>query len=657
VGQSHADLSQLKGDLEAIKVQMQQLRDEAAKATVSLNAVGKARPSATKGAAPASKSADDLAYEQVTAQRRTAQRQEAVRRANDPLEQQYGQRVAAQRQARVAQTVRPPTEQEQQYRAIVARDRAKQMEETIKRGTTKDTGYLARGVNALGWSPFMPQSMYLSQMMLGEMGMGLSMPFVAAGMGAIGLGAAGLGLNAYATNQARTGQQLVSAAGAPPFVANSYVTPADEAKLLTQREGALHLTGEQGQQAVSALAGGGLSSDKAFGQALDQTAALVNAFGLSVTDAANFVTTMQVDMGKTGDEVTATLASLAKVAAATGIPLTALGQILQQTPNALANLTNPADAGPEAAMLRALGGSTPNAIALGSIVNASGGQALSIAAQMGKTDQQFNAMQGTTAGRAQIADWTVGLVKQSVAQSGGALDQAMLVINGRLGANLDKATINRLNNLPANATPAAVQAAMNPPGAIAPGSAGDFLGQLMVGNPAGAASTTNPWNVKDMAVNAAQVFLTGGVSNIGTSWQVATNSSAMGVQQLQSIAATGSPAAQLFAKHALLSRGVAIDTPAQLAQANAAQAIINGPPLPNPGSINLAPPAAGSTPGGGGSSGGVVRHELAVTVDVRQNGASIGRTPAPLTVAIQNGASSQQYRAYVPASLRGPQYP
>lgn len=621
VGSSHADLSQVKGDLQGIKDILTQIQDEAKQTTASLNSVGKARPAATKAST-------DPAYEAAVAQRRTAQRQETVRRANDPLEQEYAQHTATQRRTRMQVAVAPPSDTERQYQEIVARDRQKAMEETIKRGTTKDTSLLARGVNAAGWSPFMPQSTYMAQMMLGEMGLGLSMPLVAAGMGAIGIGAAGLGLNAFATDAQHTGAQLVSATGAPPFSANTFATPADEAKLLLQRTGAqgLNLPGNDGQQAVSALAAGGLSGKDAFGTALDQTAVLVNAFGMSVSDAANFVTTMQVQMRRSTDDTALSIAAFGKVADATGQPLAALGQIAAQTPNMLANLSGQ-DVAVAASVARAMAGSTQGGIALQSVSMASGAQALSIAAQMGITDQQFNALQGTAGGNKQIDDFVVGVVKQSMAQSGGAIDQAMLVANARLGMNLDKASFSHLNGLgPGFSTTAFNQALNAPTPPVVPGSASNVNALVANGNFFGASNTANPANVKDVTLNAAQVFLTGAVS-FGESYPQALQSGAKLTQpQLAQIAQQGGTAGIVARGQSFLQGLVdwAISTGLNIHQ----QAT----------SVPASPP--GTTPGGGGSNGGNLG---TVTINLTQNNQRIASIP----VAIQNGRPSQQYQQYV----------
>ena len=77
VGSSHSDLSQIKGDLQGIKDILRQVGDEAKRTQDSINAVGKARPAATKAST-------DPAYEAAVAQRRAAQREETIRRANDP---------------------------------------------------------------------------------------------------------------------------------------------------------------------------------------------------------------------------------------------------------------------------------------------------------------------------------------------------------------------------------------------------------------------------------------------------------------------------------------------------------------------------------------------------------------------------------------------
>lgn len=634
MGSSHSDLSQMKNDLQGIKDMLQQVQAEGAKTAASLNAVAAKRSSA--GAA--AKAPIDAAYQEVIAGRRAAQRQETVRRASDPLEQQYAQHVATQRTARMQAALTPKSDTERQYQEIVNRDRQQRMEETIKRGTTKDTSFLARGMNALSWSPFMPQSMYMAQMAMGDMGLGLSMPLMAAGLGIAGLGAAGLGLNAFAVNQARTGEQIVASTGsAPPFTANTYDTAAQESQRLTQREGALHLTGEQGTQAVSALAAGGLTSEKAFGTALDQTAVLVNAFGMSVSDAASFVAVSQTDMRQNTDQTTQALASLAKVSQATGIPLAALGQIVAQTPNMLADLSaNPRQYGPAAAVVRAIGGTTQGSNTVGSAIYASGGQALALAARMGVSDETLNRMQQSATGTQQIGDFYVNQVKSYMATSSPdvALLRAQALIPG-----LDKATMERMGSLPANATTAAITAAMGPTGPAAPGSAASLLQQIASGNLAGASNTANPWNVKDMAVNATQVFLTGAVSQVGNTAEVIGNSSNMGTAQLQALVAQGGVAGAA-ARVALLARG-------QPTTSAAATSILNGPQIPGSISALGTPPTANAgqpAPGGGGSN-----PNQTVTINLQLNGQQLKQIPVSI-------GPNAQYDQYVPTTAKGPQY-
>lgn len=645
VGQSHAELSSLKADLKGIADELKQIRAEASRTGASLDtALGRKSGGGTRTSGSTRQPANPE-YEAVTAARRAAQQTETVRRANDPIEQQYSQRQSDQRRTRMVQSLRPQTEQETKYREIVQRDREKQMEETIKRGTTKDTSMLSRGVNALGWSPFMPQSTYMMQMAMGEMGLGLSMPLIAGAMGVAGLGAAGLGMNAYAVNQQRTGNQLASATGiaSTPFTANTYATGADEANLLRKRTGAqgLNLPGNDGMQAVSALAAGGLSGDKAFGQALDQTAVLVNAFGMSVTDAATMVTTMQTDMNKTSQEVTQGLASLAKVAQATGIPLTVLGQIVAQTPNMIANLSNPSDYGPAAAMFRTLGGTTEQAQQISGVANASGAQGLALAARMGISDKQLNTLQSSGAGMSQIGNFIQGQVKGFLANDQGATDVALLQAQA-IVPGMTKQGMLRLGALPANAGIDAYNAALHAPTPpLSPGSAANVNALIANGQTGAAAAEANPANVKDMTVNAAQVFLTGAVSQVGTAAQLITNNGAFNNKQLQQVAAQGGVAGGI-ANATLAGRGslpAAARLWEQIASVTipAAAGLVGGP-----GAAQVAKNAidhatgAVTPPGGGGSTGGQT-----VTINLLMNGQQVQQIPVKI-------GPNQQFQQYLP---------
>lgn len=64
------------------------------------------------------------------------------------------------------------------------------------------TGFLGRAINAVGWMPGVPQEVYLAQMALGEMGLGLGPIGVAAGLG-VGAATGGLlaGVNSLASQQ------------------------------------------------------------------------------------------------------------------------------------------------------------------------------------------------------------------------------------------------------------------------------------------------------------------------------------------------------------------------------------------------------------------------------------------------------------------------
>lgn len=641
VGQSLSELSALGRELGVIRKQLQGIRQDAQQAASGLNQIngglvnrhGQPLRPPEPPAAPTPPAGRQPKAPAANADRNLFAGMMGSTGMSDAEWKELGKKQAKRREeALKAGMELNPTERKEfgRTRAVNAAMRARTGEDV--------QGLLAKGLNALSWSPFMPQSFYYGQMALEGLGLG-AMP-MAAILGGLGLGAGGLAANAALTTLSHTGNQLVSQTGAPPFLPNTYVTGAAESNLLTQRTGArgLNLPDKTGPQAVSALAAGGLSSSDAFGRSLDETAALINAFGMSVQDAAGMVTTWRTDMRMSDDQVTAALASLAKVAEATGMPLSALGQIVDQTPNLLANLSgDPSQYGQAAAVLRALGGTTQGAIQLGGIANASGGPALSLAAQMHVSDQEFNALQGTAAGQQRIDDFIVGLVKQSMQQTGGAVDQAMLMVNGRLQSNFDKATFLRLNNLPANATAAAVQAASQAPGASGTGSADAFIKALAAGNPAAAALLANPPNVKDVTLNASQVFLTGALNQLGTALGVSTNANGYDVATLRRIAAQGGVAG-IAATAALVGRGQTTTTPPSAAMQAIQAAGVNLPPSQYP---LQAPP---SPPGNGG--GGQV-----ITINLQTDGRQIAQLPVKI-------GPNQQFHQYVPryhAPGRGPQ--
>lgn len=659
VGQSLSELSALGRELGVIRKQLQGIRQDAQQAASGINQIngglvnrhGQPLRPPEPPAAPTPHGARPPKAPAANADRNLFAGMMGSTGMSDAEWKELGKKQAKRREeALKAGMELNPTERKEysRTRAVNAAMRARTGEDV--------QGLLGRAVNAAGWSPFMPQSVYLAQMALGEMGLGLSLPFVAGGMGALAVGAAGLGLNAFATNEARSGAQLVSAAGTNgPFAANAYVTTSDEARLLQQREGQLHLSDAQATQAVSALAGGGVGASDAFGLALQQTAALVNGFGMSVQDAAGMVATWRTDMRLSDDQVTQALASLAKTADATGQPLSALGQIVSQTPNMLADLAgDPSQYGPAAAMLRALGGSTQNAMALGNIAYASGSQALSLAAQMGISDQQFNALQnGGAGGQQKIDDFILGVIRQSMTQSGGAVDQAMLMANGRLGANLDKATFLRLANLPANATASAYQQALGQPnGTTAPGAADALIKALETGNVSGASTTANPWNVKDMAVNAAQVFLTGASGQAATAAQIVAHGGAFSDAQLRQVAANGGIDAAL-ANAQLLRRGnmsAAGSLARQLASGVLSAASIAAKPEDATVAAMLqraAQSVAGPPPSAPGNGGG----GQVITINLQTDGRQVASLPVKI-------GPNQQFDQYVPrwhAPGRGPQ--
>lgn len=654
VGQSHQEAQQLSRDLGEIKKQLQGIQAEAKQTASALNDVLRGAKGSRGTGAPGQATTPTGGQPRQAGTRRQASPAANADRnifagmqghvgMSDAEWRELGKKQAQRReQALKAGMELTPTERREysRTRAVNASIRARGGE-----------GLLGRAVQAAGWSPFMPPQMYYAQMALESLG--LPMGAVAGGLGVAGLGAGALALNAYATAQARTGQQLYSAAGSP-FTPATYTTGADMTRLLQQRTGAngLNLPGNEGQQAVSALAAGGLSGSAAFGQALDQTATLVNAFGLSVQDAADYVAAMRVQLGQTTDQTAMALAAFGKVAQDTGQPLSALGQIITEMPNLLANLTNPADQAAVASMYRSLGGSTPGALGLANPLNVAGAPALSIAGQLGYTPKEFDQLKTTAKGQAQIADRTIQKLQQFYSDSGGVEDVAMIRAQALLGSGLTQQQFDRLRKLAPNAGAAALNQALAAPApTAAPGSAASVNAQIAAGNFAGASRTANPPSVPSMTVNAAQVFLTGASGQAATAAQLIAHGGSFTDAQLHQVAANGGVDAAL-ANAQLLRRGNmgALGPLArQLASGMLSAASVAAKPEDSTVAAMLqraaqAVSGSPSPPGNGG--GGQV-----ITINLQTDGRQIAQLPVKI-------GPNQQFNQYVPnyhAPGRGPQ--
>lgn len=403
--------------------------------TASTHAVGSAQRQARATRAPLSQT--DQEYTDLVARRRTAQRQQALVNAYAPALPPRAPKA-------------PPTEQEQQYRDIVARDRAKQMEETIKRGTTRDTGMLARGMNALSWMPGVPPSLYMALMAGGETGLGLSAGLLASGLGLGVVGAGALGLQSAMVGQQKTGEQLAAAVGAAP----GFVSSAQDTAILQAKEYSAGLKGGQGQEIAGALAAGGMSRTDALGAGFDRVTNLVNAFGMSIQQATDFVTTERTDLGYSDQQLIEQQRDLALTAAATNVPLANLGRVLSSVTNLPANLPVAAQ-GPTSAMLLAAGGNVANANDLGNIINARGAGGTVLGSILGHTPAQLQALQSTTAGQQQLVQEVLAKAQQAMTNAGGDRNVAQQVFNAEFaqtGVQVGAEEFQRLaSNAPAQA--------------------------------------------------------------------------------------------------------------------------------------------------------------------------------------------------------------
>lgn len=379
----------------------------------------------------------DQDYADLVARRRTARRQQALVDAYAPALPPRAPKA-------------PPTEQEQQYRDIVARDRQKQMEEVIKRGTTRDTGMLAKGMNALSWMPGVPPSLYMALMAGGETGLGLSAGVLAGGLGLGLVGAGALGLQSAMAGQQKTGEQLAATVGAAP----GFVSSAQDTAILQQKEFSAGLKGGQGQEIAGALGAGGMSRADALGAGFDRVTNLVNAFGMSVQQATDFVTTERADLGYSDQQLIEQQRDLALTAAATNVPLANLGRVLSGITNLPANLPVAAQ-GPASAMLLAAGGNVANANDLGNIVNARGAGGVVLGSILGHTPAQLQALQGSAAGQQQLTQEVLAKAQQAMAQAGGDRNQAQMIFNAEFaqtGVQVGAEEFQRLaSNAPAQA--------------------------------------------------------------------------------------------------------------------------------------------------------------------------------------------------------------
>jgi hypothetical protein len=490
---------------------------------------------------------------------------------------------------------------------------------------------LYRAVNAVGWMPGVPSSVYMAQMAMGEMGAGLPLGAVALGMGGLGLGMAGIGLNVAMTNQARTGEQMAAQLGTiPGFMTGGAVT-----QQLAQLGGTYHLGGSQPQDIAAGLAAGGLSRDQAMGntdQAFAQTAVLVNTFGMSVKDATDLVTKQYTDLGRSSQQVTTMLQNLAGVALATGLPLSGLGAVLSGSPDLAANVGT-AQAGAAAAIFRGVYGDNATATSMANVANLHGTGAYAVAGMLGTDVGSLDRLRGTAAGQGQIVDQLDALARASVAANGP--EAGFSAFNARLtgagGSALSWDAFQRAIGAAPNAGSLAAVAAANAPritGPAVPESMQAGVMALAQGNLTGAAAASQPWNVKDMTVNAASVALAATGNQIQTA--AAVLSGQLPASQTAQLAAAGG-----LAGNVALAKGALGDNNRA---ANVALLDNIGTALFGPSDLKT---GIGDAASGLGST---VNHVLHLTLDVKQGGQTIGTKQ--VTAPLPN--SGQSYGQYTP---------
>jgi hypothetical protein len=586
VGRSNQDLLAIKRSMDGVVQELRAMSQAAKDASAAVNSIKPPRVSGGSSSGgtrqPREKSVADLDRELAQVQSRSAT---ASRRLS-----------ATQDRANYAQM---RTNQRMKDRSLNAKmNELKEQERS---------SMLYRAVNAFGWMPGVPSSVYMAQMALGEMGAGLPLGAVALGMGGLGLGMAGLGLNAALTNQARTGEQVASQVGTVP----GFETGGAVSQHLAQLGGTYHLSGSQPQDIAAGLAAGGLSRDQAMGntdQAFAQTAVLVNTFGMSVKDAADLVSKQYTELGRSSADVTAMLQNLAQVALGTGLPASGIAAVLAGSD--LAATVGSKDAGAAAAIYRGVYGDNATATSMAQIATQHGTGAYAVAGMLGMDVTQLDRLRGTKTGQGQIVDQLDALARASVAANGP--EAGFSAFNARLtGAGGQALSWDAFQRVLQAAPNAGVLAAAQPPiaGPPTPGSAQNGLANVAAGNLAAGSAASQPWNVKDMTVNAAQVTL----AAVGNTVQNTEANHAAAVAIAQHTAGTPNP------QVALPWWLEAIKTVEQQL-------------------------GVGGT--SGAASGGTVQHEHTVNVNVavKQNGQTIGTTK--VTAPLPN--SGQSYGQYTP---------
>ena len=490
VGRSNQDLQEIKRSMDGVVQELRAMSQAAKDASRAVNAIKPPRATA-------------------------ATRPPAARAAKEPSVADLDRQIARQQtQLRAASERVARTQDRASYAQQRTQQRARDRDLNAKLGKLKEgerSSMLYRAVNFAGWAPGVPSEVYMAQMALGEMGAGLPLAGVALGMGGLGLGMAGLGLNAALTDQARTGEQVASQVGTVPGFETGGAVTGQLATLANQ----YHLSGSQPQDIAAGLAAGGLTRDQAMGatdQAFAQAAVLVNTFGMTVKDATDLVSKQYTDLGRSSADVTDMLQNLAQVALGTGLPASGIAAVLAGSPDLAANI-GVKDAGAAAAIYKGIYGDNAQATSMAQLANIHGTGAYAVAGLLGMGVTGLDRLRGTKAGQGQLADMLDAKAREMNARNGPeagfAAFNAMLTNAG--GQSISWDAYQRAIKAAPNAGALAAAAPL-PPVLLGPPAPGDDRSGLLnvaAGNLAAGAAASQPWNVKDMVVNAAQITLAG----------------------------------------------------------------------------------------------------------------------------------------------------
>jgi len=334
--------------------------------------------------------------------------------------------------------------------------------------------------------------------------------------------------------------------------------------------------------------------------------------------------------------VTDMLQNLAQVALGTGLPASGIAAVLAGSPDLAANI-GVKDAGAAAAIYKGIYGDNTQATSMAQVANLHGTGAYAVAGLLGMDVTQLDRLRGTTAGQGQIADALDARARAMATangpEAGFSAFNAMLTNAG--GSALSWDAFQRAIQAAPNAGALAAAAPLPPvlAGPPAPGSAQAGLANVAAGNLAAGATASQPWNVKDMTVNAAQVVLAGAGNQITDTGAVFSGHAS--AAQLASIAQQGGVAGNA----ALLSQAVS-GVPGALV--HLAGNIAGG-------LLDVVDPS-GVLKGGAGAVASTVEHHLTLDVTIKQNGQVVGTKQ--VTAPLPN--SGQSYGQYTPQRQGGP---